>query len=44
MDDIQNFQELNDEMKKLIEDVDKIKLSIDLFGKFIDKQLMAASV
>ncbi len=39
---IENFQETDKELKELLEDIESVKSTIDLFAKVIDEKLFAA--
>lgn len=44
MNNMENFQEINAELKKLLDDIDNVKSTVDIFGLFIEKQLKLSAV
>ena len=41
---MENFQDIDTELKELLRDLENVKLTVDLFGKFVEKQLTTAAV
>ena len=39
-----NFQEMDSDIKKLLSDIDNVKATIDLFGTIVDEQIVLTSV
>lgn len=40
-DNMENFEEMDIEMKRLLDDIENVKSDIDLFGNLVNEQLLA---
>ena len=40
MNDLENFEELNSEIKQLLDDIEHVKSTVDLYGIIVDEQLL----
>ncbi len=41
-DNMENFEEMDTEIKKLLDNIENVKSTVDLYGTIIDEQLLAA--
>ncbi len=39
--DMENFEKMDLEIKNLLDDIENVKSTIDLFGNLVDKQLLS---
>lgn len=40
--DMENFEEMDLEIKNLLDDIENIKSTVDLYGSLVDEKLLAA--
>ena len=40
MNDMENFEELNSEIKQMLDDIEHVKSNVDLYGIIVDEQLL----